>query len=97
MRISGDQRLVGEAPAFDRLKGATEARSVCRLARVETEHGLVNVSLKVERSRGDICPFERPLEHRPQSLHVIDVRPAANVLVSVVNPFGQRYLHSALA
>lgn len=64
--VGANQRLIHEALAIGVLQRVDETVGVVPLAGVEPEYLLVNVGIKVERSRSDICPVERSFQARPK-------------------------------
>lgn len=83
--MRGRERFVRQATAIGTLKRRNEPLRIVRLASVESEHLLVKVGVEMEGARGDVRPFERPLQARPKVLDAVRMDATLDVLNRMVN------------
>jgi len=86
-RAITNQALVRHAPSHDSPQDFDKPLGVCRLARVEPEGFLVQVSEQVKRLDADVRALDRPLEQGPEVFEPIGVDVPAHVSLRVVDDF----------
>jgi hypothetical protein len=84
-RIRGNERLIHEPFAFGVLARRHKPVGILALTGVEAEHLLVNVSVEVEGTRGDIRSVKRSLQARPKVFDSVGMDASFAVGHEVVN------------
>jgi len=74
--VRATQRIIGQAASIRGLENHYETSSVVILPSVEAEHLLINIGVKMERTRANVRPVKRALEAAPEVLNRVGMHAA---------------------